>query len=576
MNAYMNDIDLTRVDEDDSDNGETSSCEGTPEFERPGGIDDMEAAESDVAESNEPVLSLPSGVVVEPFEFGEKRSSDSIGEGRRPRIGEEIEAEVGVTLESAVTKRYRLSDGGDDVPLWCRLACSLKVDAAARFTIAEDSEVLFIWLTASRRYTRFGDVVKVSVEEGHSWTRPDAEDDLLVSVSFETDTAEEPVRFCISSLTLSKLDDICVTDVVRDSLRDAIWSMNRSDVIHLEVPGRAVDAEMKRLRLELMEVRPPAQRHDELPHIEKQRLWEGSGWEETVNGASVTVRVYEQSQSLAASLVRPSCHEDANEEKTFTCGDGRVCDALEVAVLMMRAGEIALLRAPHSVWFGGELAEETGKIVELVELSIPSAPRDREERMERSERRRAAGVECFKQGRVWLARASFRQALHILEDVNGESNENVEKGTAPSSYFDSADESELRRRRDICRLNIAACCLRLHVPKNPGYAEEALKHCRGILDSSHGSQDNQIKALYRGALAASLCGLAEESMNFLKKLAQMAPSLAASGEMRAVWDRSRTEIAARLRKEAEVCRRMFADPGEKKICNATDNLSEHA
>mmetsp|Transcript_16147 Transcript_16147/g.41790 ORF Transcript_16147/g.41790 Transcript_16147/m.41790 type:complete len:581 (+) Transcript_16147:94-1836(+) len=162
----------------------------------------------------------------------------------------------------------------------------------------------------------------------------------------------------------------------------------------------------------------------------------------------------------------------------FCAGDGEVCDALEFAVLKMKAGEEAVLTCVPPMGYReprlGLAGDETCAVltVELtsMEESADPAGLHLEQRLAFAAARKGVATKLFGQQRFALALARYDGILALVEPSSG---------------------SEVEELRRACQLNRAACLLKLAKP------QDAKAACEKVLKLD---PDN-IKARYRRASA---------------------------------------------------------------------------
>eukprot|EP00439_Symbiodinium_sp_Y106_P023197 s2817_g2.t2 len=187
---------------------------------------------------------------------------------------------------------------------------------------------------------------------------------------------------------------------------------------------------------------------------------------------------------------------DSPLELSITVGDGQVCDALECAVLEMRPHETALVtcRDPSFLAGGAPLGEGphlprttafTFRVSLLDFNPGPDAPSfDEEDRVPFALRRKAEANRLFKEGRFRLARQRYFEITQLFHHLDKP--ELKDRFLGQPELF-----QECRKLRIECRLNMAACGIKL---QDPRAAKEA---CQLVLQQ----MPENTKAFYRLAQA---------------------------------------------------------------------------
>eukprot|EP00440_Ansanella_granifera_P029056 gb/GFBE01031563.1/.p1 GENE.gb/GFBE01031563.1/~~gb/GFBE01031563.1/.p1 ORF type:complete len:569 (+),score=183.42 gb/GFBE01031563.1/:1-1707(+) len=159
-------------------------------------------------------------------------------------------------------------------------------------------------------------------------------------------------------------------------------------------------------------------------------------------------------------------------ELCASMGDGQVCDALECALLEMRQHETALVTCTNSALllggapFGDSLpavAQQARALTLRVTLldynkGPDAASFDEEDRLPFALRRKAEANRLFGEGRFRLARERYRQINLLFHHLDRPKTKDRFLGK-PELFQDC------RKLRIDCRLNIAACSIKLQDPK---------------------------------------------------------------------------------------------------------------
>ncbi|KAG0498481.1 hypothetical protein HPP92_003172 [Vanilla planifolia] len=217
----------------------------------------------------------------------------------------------------------------------------------------------------------------------------------------------------------------------------------------------------------------------------KKTIKEGEGYEKPNDGAVVKVKLVGKLQD--GTIFTKKGH-DEDEPFEFRTDEEQVIQGLDVAVLTMKKGEVALVTIPPEHAFGSieskqDLAVVPPNSTVVYEVELVSFVKDKEswdlnnaEKLEAAALKKEEGNAVFKQGK--FARASKR----------------YEKGAKLIEYDSSFSEEEKKQSKVLkvtCNLNNAACKLKLKDYK------EAEKLCTKVLEL----ESRSVKALYRRAQA---------------------------------------------------------------------------
>ncbi|CAJ1416961.1 unnamed protein product [Effrenium voratum] len=228
---------------------------------------------------------------------------------------------------------------------------------------------------------------------------------------------------------------------------------------------------------------------------------------------------------------------DTPLEQCVTVGDGQVCDALECAVLEMRPHETALVTCRDVSFLAGGLpfgdqplprAKSYTIRVTLLDFNPgpDAASFDEEDRLTFALRRKAEANRLFKEARFRLSRRRYRDITELFH--------HLDRPKVKDRFLGKLDLfQECRKLRLECRLNSAACSVKLQDPKA---AREA---CDLVL---HQMPENT-KALYRRAQAYMLQRDFAEASKDLRRLLEIDPSIQEASRL--------LEKAVRQRKDVD-------------------------
>eukprot|EP00427_Karlodinium_veneficum_P014089 CAMPEP_0169070892 /NCGR_PEP_ID=MMETSP1015-20121227/5366_1 /TAXON_ID=342587 /ORGANISM="Karlodinium micrum, Strain CCMP2283" /LENGTH=528 /DNA_ID=CAMNT_0009129937 /DNA_START=61 /DNA_END=1647 /DNA_ORIENTATION=- len=190
--------------------------------------------------------------------------------------------------------------------------------------------------------------------------------------------------------------------------------------------------------------------------------------------------------------------EELASEQVLECvpGDGDLCDALECACSRMRKGEIAIVtaRGDTSLFSPGKpniTADGTVTFhVEMLDFDRPPSedgPSGDSERLRFCTDQKDRGSTHFRQGRFRLALERYSRVLALLPRYKRDGSSSLHVDL----FQHESDREKAQELRTICRLNLAACALKL---------EEfytAVRNCDAVLKDD----SKNLKALYRRAQA---------------------------------------------------------------------------
>jgi len=245
--------------------------------------------------------------------------------------------------------------------------------------------------------------------------------------------------------------------------------------------------------------------------------------------------------------------EEATEPVSVVQGDGAVIRAIDAALLEMKRGEVALLRAPAAWCYGegsgytrpaGFPADEAEAEVEA-EVRLVGFERGKEAWAMSLAERLASQLKKKEQGNALFRRGEFERALRRYEASNSRAPEAADLAKAIEAASCGGDEeaasaanerkAAAEQVRLACLVNMAACQLRL------GEHGAAAKSCSAALDIAPGSA----KALFRRGQArlalAELSGAKEDLLAAAKADPKSREVRAALTQLKAAQGRAREE-----------------------------------
>ncbi|XP_072837646.1 peptidyl-prolyl cis-trans isomerase FKBP8 [Pogona vitticeps] len=255
-----------------------------------------------------------------------------------------------------------------------------------------------------------------------------------------------------------------------------------------------------------------------------QELFAADGWEDLAEGKCLRKRLVrgapgesrrpqpgqEVTVKLLGALEDLSLVE-RDPSRTFVLGQGEVVQALDLGVLSMQLGEVALFLACPASAYGHQgrepdVPKEAALLYEVTLLQVRDSPDPgllpAAERLHRGHQKRALGNFHFEREEYRWALRSYQQALEVLPSPG------------PGGRLSPEEEEEGRELRIKCLNNCAAAQLKLQ------RLEEALASCNEV---TRLDPDN-VKALYRKGKLLSERGEAEAAMAVLKRALQLEPT----------------------------------------------------
>ncbi|GJN03225.1 hypothetical protein PR202_ga20645 [Eleusine coracana subsp. coracana] len=220
--------------------------------------------------------------------------------------------------------------------------------------------------------------------------------------------------------------------------------------------------------------------------ILKKVLKEGEGYERPNDGAVVRVRLIGK---LEDETVFVKKGHDGDEPFEFKVDEEQVIAGLDITVVNMKKGEVALVRIPPQHAFGStetkqDLAMVPPNSTLFYEVELVSFEKDKEswdlksnaEKIEAAAKKKEEGNVWFKMGKYAKASKRYEKAAKYVEY---------------DSAFSEEEKQQSKALKISCKLNNAACKLKLKDYR------EAEKLCSKVLEL----ESTNVKALYRRAQA---------------------------------------------------------------------------
>jgi len=291
----------------------------------------------------------------------------------------------------------------------------------------------------------------------------------------------------------------------------------------------------------------------------KEVVKEGIGaWCDNPTDEGMAVLRIEEVRTSDGTLIYPEPEARALDI-CATAGDGQVCDALECAMLEMRQHETALITCGESFFVGGEPFGNKGPAVQG-ELTLratlldynkgpDAASFDEEDRLPFALRRKVEANRLFGESRFRLARERYMKITDLFHHLDRPKVKDRFLGRP--ELFQSC-----RKLRLECRLNIAACSIKLQDPAS------AIQACDAVLWQS----PENTKAFYRRAQAHMQQKDYVQACRDLQRLIDIDPSiqeakrlLEKADKLRGQSDRKQKEVV----KYDKMVNRIFDDRSDK-------------
>ncbi|XP_053220232.1 peptidyl-prolyl cis-trans isomerase FKBP8-like isoform X1 [Podarcis raffonei] len=227
---------------------------------------------------------------------------------------------------------------------------------------------------------------------------------------------------------------------------------------------------------------------------------EGGSWPQL--GQEVTVKML--------GILEDHSLVEKDQKLTFVLGQGEAIQALDLGVLSMQLGEIALFLAGPACAYGHlgrepDIPKDATLLYEVTLLHVQDSPDllllPTMERLSLGNQKREWGNFHFERGDYQQALHSYQQALHVLS---------LPGTDCPSQE----EEEELHDHRVKCLNNCAAAQLKLKL------LDEALASCNEVIQLD----PENIKALYRKGKLLSERGEDQAATTVLKRALQLEPT----------------------------------------------------
>jgi FKBP-type peptidyl-prolyl cis-trans isomerase/tetratricopeptide (TPR) repeat protein len=468
--------------------------------------DEMPQMPHDIPSDDEmdmtPPQDLPEGV---------KKEIIKEGEGwKKPKAGDEVTVHYVGTLESdgAEFDSSRSRDQpfvftlgkGQVIKGWDLGVATMKQGEVAKFTLSSEYaygeagsppkipggatlvfEVeLLSWVSKDDLF-QDGGAIKTVLKEGSGWKKPKVGDEVRLAMKCtlkDGSVIEEKVDFEYELGSGALGDWSKVVDKVLTDMNKGAEVQIACSAAYALGDGTPEGATVFVTLDQLYETNDVSFAKDK--SLMKKQILEGEGYATPKEAAKVKLFVEAATDGTGQPL--PGF---TSKVLDFVCGNGDVCDALELAVTEMKKGEKATLTCSNKELCRDEQLglsniddEKVVFTLQLVEFEAGKSTWDmsEEEKVEHGSERKEVGSKLFRTGRYSLALARYKTVIDLFNYIDGFNDDNKVKAK------DLTKTSEL---------NSAACQLKLKEFR------AAMKHCENVLKE----EPMNLKALFRRAQA---------------------------------------------------------------------------
>jgi len=489
-----------------------------------GGDDFSDGDDNDYAPPGD---SLPEGIIKEIIT---ETNSDN---WRKPKVGDQVQVHYVGTLESdgsgfdssrARDKPFEFTLGtGQVIKGWDLGVATMKKGEVAKFTLKPEFaygesgsppkipanatlvfEVELLSWTSQDDLFNDGSVIKACLTEGSGYKKPKEGDEVQLTFKVLKDAAckfdVEEKDYVIGSGVFgafANVVDKALTDMKKGEVAELKCTKEFINGLHDNDKTFPENVETLSVTLhEVYEITDVSFAKNK--SLMKKQVKEGDGYDKPKEGSQVTLQVLSAVDQDGANLPGFSCQGPLS----FVCGDGAVCDALELAVSEMKKGEKAVLMCTEVKKCSEEklgLKEIKASSVALtVQLDDFEKGKDtwsmsEDEKLKHGENRKAAAGNLFKSQRFEMALKSYKGVIDLFNYIDN---------------FKEENKTAAKALKNTCELNKAACML-----KTEDWVG-AKTACNTVLKED----SKNMKALFRRATAFKELGEYEDAMKDCKMM----------------------------------------------------------
>lgn len=411
-------------------------------------------------------------------------------------------------------------------------------------TLLFDVELLSWVSTNDLSPEKDGSIVKHVVEEADMavWDKPQLAD--IVTVQLSANVVGETEPFAVPETLEFKVEEGAFCPAVKIAVQD----MKKGEAAKLTVapryafgdagregcpPGATIEVHLKLVAVKTVKTIDP----DHTGAITKTILQDGKAYSQPNDEATVTV-------SWTGKLADGTVFDKVERAQYVTSNEQFPCDALELAVMSMREGEVAEVAVHDAVYgfgaAGAPPAVPPGALVTYhIELhdfknGVEAFEMETAAKLDRADKFKLQGNAAFKAG-------NYRKARRLYEKVE-----------SSLSYDDSFGAADKARSRDIklsCNLNMSAVSLKM------GDHRGAASYAGKVLAVRPG----HVKALFRRSQAYMETSDFVEAENDMKAAMLEEPD---NRDLQLAYRKLKQRMKAHNKKDAKLFGAMFSKVGQ--------------
>ncbi|KAK1294420.1 Peptidyl-prolyl cis-trans isomerase FKBP65 [Acorus calamus] len=413
-------------------------------------------------------------------------------------------------------------------------------------TLQFDVELLS-W-TSVKDICKDGGLFKKILKEGEKWENPKDLDEVFVKYEAQLE----------DGTVVSKSED-GVEFTVKDgffcpAIQKAVKTMKKGEKVILTVKpqygfgdkgrptvgneGAVPPSATLHIHLELVSWKTVTEVTDD-KKVLKKTLKEGEGYDHPNDGAVVKVKLIGK---LEDGVVFVKKGHDEEEPFEFKTDEEQVIQGLDLAVMKMKKGEVALVTISPEYAFSSSESKQDLAVVPpnstvYYEVELVSFEKDKEswdmntaEKIEAAGKKKEEGNVLFKAGKYVRASKRYEKAAKYIEY---------------DTSFSDEEKKQSKVLKVSCNLNNAACKLKLKDYK------QAEKLCTKVLEI----ESKNVKALYRRAQAYIHTADLDLAELDIKKALEIEPD---NRDVKLEWKTLKEKMKEYNKKEAKLYGNMFA------------------